>query len=74
MFSFTRENNINLFSSRLKCPYMAPNAKQNQLCDIAEIKTDTSSVGTSVFAYFVPNNIGFINKSPSPHYFKSLKD
>lgn len=47
-------------------------AEEKNLCDVSEIETDTTPIASTVFAEFVPDDVGFVLESPSRHYTKSV--
>ena len=68
MLAFASAKQIYLASARSKRPrVLAANAKQNEFSDITEIKPDSATVRASIFADFVPNDVGFIVETPGFH-------
>ena len=74
MLTLASGQEIHLSSSRRGSAKTSTSAKENKFGHISEVKTDTTSVRTSVLADFVPNDIGFVRESPPLHYLKAFED
>jgi len=46
--------------------------KKNNLCYIAEIKTNTTAIGAAVLTYLMPDDIRFVSEPPSFKNFEPI--
>jgi len=72
MLPFALNNHVDLpprGGQRADLPF---DAEQNQLGDVSKVEADTSSVGTAIFADFVPDKIRFVSETPGLHQFESF--
>lgn len=74
MFSLARRQKVDLSSSgRERAGVLAAHAEQDQLRDIAKIKTDASPIRAAVLADLVPDNVGFVSEAPRFHHFQAVR-
>ena len=74
MFALASGQEIHLSSPRRGGTKTPTSSEEDQLCDIPKVKSNTTSVGTAILAYFVPDDIGLIRESPSLHHLEPFED
>ena len=75
MFSFYCANEIYLRARRGQSSVWRTlflYTKQKKLGYIPKIKSNSASIGSAIFSYFFPYNIGFVLEPPSIHYSKAF--
>src|ERR1700723_1629932 len=61
MLTLSRRKKIDLPTSRLqRARILAFHTKQQNLCHITEIKSDSAAIRSAILADFVPDDVGFV--------------
>jgi len=63
---------VDLTPPRSQCTNPTFDAEQDYLCYVAEVEAHPTTVWASIFADFVPNDVGLVGKAPRLHDAKGL--
>lgn len=70
MHCFLTYNYVWLSSSSSSCAnILSPYSKETYLRYVSKVEANTSSIGATIFTDLVPNDIGFVSKTPPSHNF-----
>jgi len=65
---------IDLTAASLQRPgILAPNTEQNHLGHVSEIESNAPAVRSTIFADFMPDDIGFLVEAPCLHHRKAVR-
>ena len=74
VLALARVNHVDLTASRgERACVLAPHAKQQKFSGISEVEADASTIGPSVLANLVPNEIGLVLETPRCQHLESVR-
>src|SRR6266700_921675 len=59
-------------SGRKCARVLAAHTEQDQLCDVAEIETNSASIRAAVLAHLMPDDVGLVGEAPRLHDSKAF--
>ena len=73
MLALAVDNYVGLPTSGRECPQFSLDPEKNHLGDIAEVKTDTTTVRPTVLSDLVPDEICLIGEAPFLQQMKAFR-
>ena len=69
---FAGLDDVDLAAGGLEGAEFAFDAEEDEFGDVAEVETEAATVWASIFADFVPDEVGFVGETPGFHDFEAF--